>query len=75
MSIGDAQLVGGADAGLIVDAGDLGDDQACAAPCAVSVVLDHAGSGFSGGLCQRTSHSRHHDAVLEFKISDHAGFE
>ena len=71
----DAQLVGRADAGLVVDAGDLGDDQACSAFGAVSVVLDHAGAGFAGGLCQGTSHGGHHDAVLELKIANHAGLE
>ena len=75
MGVGYAQLVRCADAGLVVDAGDLGDDQARSASCAVSVVLDHAGSGFAGGLRQGTSHSGHHNAVLEFKISDHTGFE
>ena len=75
MGIGNTQLVGRADAGLVVDPGDLRDDQAGAAPGAVSVVLDHAGAGFAGGLRQGTSHGGHDDAVLELKVPDGTGRE
>ena len=75
MSVGHAELVRCTDAGLIINSGDLGNDHAGSASCTVSVILDHAGTGFTGHFRQGTSHSGHDDTVAQFKRTDPAGFK
>ena len=75
MCVGHAELVRRADTCFIIDSGDLRNDQSCTASCSISVILDHAGAGFTRHFCKGTSHSGHDDTVAQFKRTDPAGFK
>ena len=75
MGVGHGELVRCADAGLVIHAGDFGDDQSRAAPCTVGIVFDHARTGFTARFGKGTAHRGHHNAVFQFKIPDLPGLK
>ncbi|MPM92839.1 hypothetical protein SDC9_139975 [bioreactor metagenome] len=75
LRVGGAQLVAGANAGLLINAADLGDDQPAAALGAVGIIADDLVRRLPCGRREPGAHCGHDDPVFQLDLADLAFFK